>query len=120
MNSELKIENDGREKVIKHLRRTDYLFIFLPMALAAILFIVVPVALIVTDKASGNSGGIGGFDFSGLVVIAGVIIWAFFCGGYILLAFVLSLLTRRNNSFRVLLIGISFLIGIIIYALFLR
>ena len=78
------------------------------------------VALIVTEKASGNSGGIGGFDYSGLVVIAGVIIWAFFCGGYILLAFVLSLLTRQNKSFRVLLVGISFLIGIIIYALFLR
>lgn len=112
MKRKLKIENEeNREKVIKHLRRADYLLVILPMVLAAILFIVVPSVLIFTEKANGNSTGIGGFDFSGLVIIAGVIFWLCFCGVYFLLAFVLSLLTRRNETFRILLIVISLLIA---------
>lgn len=119
MAKELKIENEeNQEKVIKHLRRADYLFIFLPMVLAAILFIVVPLALIITEKARGNSSEIGGFDLSGLVLIAGAIFWAGFCGVYFLLAFVLSLLTRQNGTFRILLVGIPLLTGIILYGLF--
>jgi cytochrome c biogenesis protein CcdA len=116
MAKELKIENEeNREKVIKHLRRADYLFIFLPMVLAAILLIVVPLVWIITEKAGGNSGGPGGFNYSGLVLIAGIFFWAGFCGVYFLLAFVLSLLTRQNGTFRISLASALLLMLIIFF-----
>jgi uncharacterized BrkB/YihY/UPF0761 family membrane protein len=110
MNRELKVEDEeNREKVIKHLRRADYLLVILPMVLAGILFFVVPTALIIKEKADGNSAGIGGFDFSGLLIFAGIVFCLIFCVGYGLLALLLSVLTRRNNTFRILLIVISLL-----------
>lgn len=83
----LSVESDEREKEIKQSRRRDNLFIFLPIALAAIIFIGVPIFWMIKDKVNGESG-IGGFDLNGLLVIAGMFIWAVFCVVYGLVAFV--------------------------------
>ncbi len=98
---------DGQEKVIRHFHRTDWLFVFVPMVLSFILLVIVPIVWSVSERVSGNPTEIGGFNFDGLVIIAGIILCSVFCAVYGLLALILSVLTRRNNNFRILLILIS-------------
>jgi len=94
-------------KVINHLRRADRLLIVLPMILSGILFVIVPIVWSIAERASGNPTEIGGFNFDGLLIFAGIFLSLIFCALYGLLALVLSVLTRRNITFRVLLVGTS-------------
>jgi hypothetical protein len=112
MNRESKIDENysqNQERVIKHLQRTDWLFIILPMVLSGILLIVVPIIMLASEKIRGNRTDIAGFDFGGLVIIAGIILFLIFCGGYGVFAFILSLLVRRNITFRILLFAVPLL-----------
>ena len=103
----MKGESKNKErKVIYHLHRADYLLIAVPTALAAVLLIVFPIAWSVIARAGGSATDIGGFNFDGLLIIAGIILFAIYCIGYGFLAFALSMLTRRNVTFRILLAGI--------------
>jgi len=114
MKQELNIEeNENQKRVIKKLRPTDWLFIVLPMIFAVILLVVVPIAWSIIMRASGNPTEIGGFNYDGLVIIAGIVLCGIFCAGYFLLAFILSLLTCRNRNFRVLLISGALLLVMI-------
>lgn len=113
MKQELNIEeNENQKRVIKKLHPTDWLFIILPMVLIVILTVIVPIVLLISEKARGNRTDLFGFDIIGLVIIAGILFSAFFCGGYFFLAFILSLLTRRNITFRILLTSIPLLAAI--------
>jgi hypothetical protein len=109
MERELGFDDGGQaqERVYKHLQRADWFLLFAPMVLSVGLFVIYPAAMIVYEQANGRPTHIGGFDFSFLVIIAGIVLSAIFCAAYFLLAFVLSLVTRRNRTFRLLLTGIS-------------
>ena len=96
----------NRERVIKHLQGADWLFIVLPIIFAAILLIGVPIAWSIIERTSGNPTEIGGFNFDGLVIIAGIFLCSIFCVGYAISAFILALLARRNRTFRILLISV--------------
>lgn len=110
----MKRESKNKErKVIYHLHRADYLLIALPTALAAVLLIVFPIVWSVIARASDNTTDIGGFNFDGLIIIAGIILFSIYCIGYGFLAFALSVLTRRNITFRILLAGIPALAAVI-------
>lgn len=102
-----KIEDaDRQEKVIRHLHRTDWLFVSAPMVLSFILLVIVPIVWSISMRLSGNSTDIGGFNFDGLLIIAGIIFCIIFCAGYGLLALILAVLTRDNAIFRILMIVI--------------
>ena len=107
MNQELKIEDgDNQKRVIKHLRLTDYLLVILPMVLAVVLLVIVPIRWSISTRESGNTTEIGGFNYDGYVIIAGIFLCFFFCVGYGLLALILSFQTRHNRTFRIILVGI--------------
>ena len=121
MDQESKIERLGDQaKVIKHLQRADWLFIILPMILSGVLLIIVPLVWSAIERASGKPTEIGGFNFDGLIIIAGIIFCSIFCVCYGVLAFILSLLTRRNITFRILLVGIPLLIVFVFYLYLVR
>lgn len=101
---------ENNKKASNHLRRADYLLVFLPMIVSAFLLVGVPIIWIATDYLSGNPTAVGGFDFGGLVIFAGIILCLIFCGIYGLLAFILSVSIERNSTFRALLAAISFLV----------
>jgi hypothetical protein len=102
--------NQTQERVYKHLQKVDWLLLFAPMVLSGILFIIVPLGWSIYERASGHPTEVGGFNFDGLVIIAGIFLSLIFCGGYFALAFILSILTRRNTTFRILLVGVPVLI----------
>ena len=105
----------NQQRVIKHLHRADWLFIILPMVLAVVLFIIFPILLLVSEKLRGNRTDLQGFEMGGLLIIAGVFLCSLFCGGYGFLAFILSLLTRRNLTFRILLVVVPILTVFVFY-----
>ncbi len=110
MNQESNIDDFyNQQRVIKHLQRVDWLFIILPMVLAVVLMVIFPIVSLVSEKVRGNTTHIGGFDMGGLLIIAGIFLSSTFCVGYGFLAFILSLLTRRNITFRILLVVIPVL-----------
>lgn len=99
MNRELKNEdadNQNRQRVIKHLETADGLLIILPMTAAVILGF----AAAFTERDSSMGMGMG---------LAAIILGFFFCVAYGFLALILSLLTRRNKTYRFLLVGICLL-----------
>lgn len=119
MNEKLYTEDfEDSENVLKHLRRADYLLIFLPVILAASVLVGVPVYWMVDGHLSGNPTTVGGFDFGGLVIFAGIILWLIFCGVYGLLAFMLSVSTTRNSTFRIRL-AVGLLSIVILFFVFL-
>ena len=105
----------NQQRVIKHLQRSDWLFIVLPMMLAVVLLVIVPILWSIITRVSGNTTEIGGFNYDGLLIFAGIILFSVFCAGYGFLAFVLSLLTRRNITFRILLVVIPVLAAVGFY-----
>ena len=114
MNQKVQIEDaDGQERVIRHFHRTDWCFVVVPMVLSVILLVIIPLIWITFERASGNSTEIGGFNFDGLIIIAGFFLCFIFCAVYGLLALILSILTRRNSIFRIHLIVISLLAAVI-------
>jgi hypothetical protein len=88
------------------------------MLLSGILLIIVPLFWSIIESANSNPTEIGGFNFDGLLIIAGVIFCSVFCGCYGVLALILSLLTRRNITFRTLLIVIPVLAAVGFYIFF--
>ena len=104
-----------QQRVINHLQRADLLFIILPMLLSGILLIIVPIVWSIFERASGNPTEIGGFNFDGLLIIAGIIFCIIFCVGYGLLALILAVLTRDNTIFRILLIVIPLLTAVVFF-----
>lgn len=110
MNQKLNINAAGeRKKVILHLQQADYLLIFLPMLLTVILSVVPPVIWLIDDELNGNRTEAGEFDFSGIIITVRVFVCSILILVYAILALILSLLTRRNITFRILLVAISFL-----------
>ncbi|MGC2237002.1 MAG: hypothetical protein WA584_12625 [Pyrinomonadaceae bacterium] len=109
MNQEIKNDDydQNQQRVYKHLRRADLILIVLPMILLAALLIVYPIVWSVYERLSGHPTEIGGFNFDGLVIILGIMFCCVLCTGYGFLALLLSLLTRRNKTFRILLVGIA-------------
>lgn len=99
---------ENSEEVSKHLRQADYLLIFLPMVLSAVFLIVVPIIWTVIDHLGGNPTMVGGFDFSGLVIFAGIFFWLIFCGFYGLMAYIFSVSTMQNSTFRIRLATVLF------------
>ena len=111
-----KIEDaDRQEKVIRHFHRTDWLFVIVPMILSFIILVVVPIVWSIFERLSGNPTEIGGFNFDGLVIIAGIIFCIIFCAGYGLLALILAVLTRDNTIFRILLIVIPLVTAVVFF-----
>lgn len=109
MNQESNIDssyNQNQKRVIQHLQRADFLLVFLPMVLAGIILVVLPTIWTIYVKESGAP------DISNLIagpeiyIIGGIFLCFFFCVGYGLLALILSLLTRHNRTFRIILVGI--------------
>ena len=105
----------NQQRVIKHLQRTDWLLVILPMLLIIVLSVIVPILYTIITRVTGNTTEIGGFNFDGLIIIFGIILSSIFCAGYGFLAFILSLLTRRNITFRILLVVIPVLAAVGFY-----
>lgn len=104
MNQALKPANDSKqERVIKHLQTADGLLIIVPMIIAVTLGFITAFT-----ESDGPMIGLG---------IAIIILGFFFCVAYGFLALILSLLTRRNRTFRILLVGIPVIIIGILFVL---
>lgn len=93
------------ERVIRHLRLTDVLLVFLPMAT------VITTIGIRASKVTGM--------LSEAIIVCALTVGLIICIIYGTIAFVLSLVTRRNLTFRIILL-VFLLHASIFYALYLR
>ncbi len=107
MNQALNTANDStQERVIKHLQTADGLLIIVPMIIA--------VTLGFTSAFTAPDSPMIGLG------LASIILGFFFCAAYGFLALILSLLTRRNRTFRVLLVVIPVITTVILFVLFIN
>ena len=100
------VGNYHQQRVIQHLQLTDVLLIFLPM-----LLVVASIGI----KSFATVTGI----LSEAIIVCAVIVSFILSFIYGVIAFVLSLLTRRNITFRIFLVGFLLLVAGY-YALFLK
>jgi len=93
----------SQKRVIEHLQLTDVLLIFLPMIL---------VVLLIGINSFIKVAGI----FSEAIIICAILVSFILSFIYGVIAFILSLVTRRNITFRIFL-GVFLLFAVIYYAL---
>jgi hypothetical protein len=102
--------NQKQKRVLFHLQRADYLFTFLPVAAIFLLFVVLPILNVIYLKVTGEPDITSMIAGPEIFIIAGMFVSSFLITFYVALALILSLLTRRNITFRILLVAVPVLI----------
>jgi len=88
------IQDSERKRVFHHLKLADLLLIVLPMAFVVLSLLVLTLSIKDDSLMMGPA-----------IAVASIILSVLFCAVYGSLSLILSLLTRRNITFRVSLAG---------------